>query len=148
MQSQISTMTALELLHFGGHIQWYRIRLTEKFLIIAISQMTQPQKNVMMLWIMQYTMNLGILIHTAFIHHLACNFQIVLWGWRILCSVEGFLVMIHVLRIMQRNTIIDLKCKRQCMLMLPEFLTNGLLAGNILHLKEGKTWCFPPSLIW
>ena len=137
MQSRITTMIALELSHFGGHIQWYRTRLTEQFLIIAISQMTEPLKNVMMLWVMQYTMNLGISIHTAFIHHLACSFQIVLWGWKILCCVEGFLVMIHALRIMQKNTIIGLKCRRQCMLTLPEFLINGLLAGNILLLKNG-----------
>ena len=34
---------------------------------------------------------------------------------------------------MQRNTITSQKCRKQCMQILPTFLTNGLLAGLLFH---------------
>lgn len=86
---------------------------------------------------MQWTTSSETLTSTAFIHHFVCNFLMKLqglWGWKILFWGEGFLDMILVLRIMQKNTIIDQTCRRRCMRMLQEFHTIGQPAG-ILQLS-------------
>lgn len=103
---------------------------------------------------MLWTMNLVTLISIVFTHHLArlCKMRqiwiiiiIIMLDSRKQLFIGNLLAMIHVLRIMQRNILIDMMCKGLCMLMSLGWSTNGLLAGTHFLISYLYIYVYMPS---